>query len=90
MSSEVPHRIADLFLAADPDQSERALLEYLDGATPADVLSLFHEIRNRHIQLSKSANRVRRALRISTQEANRANEGLLEEIAERKQIEAHL
>jgi len=90
MWSEVQQQILDSFLAAESDWDDRVLLEYLGCAPPAEVLALFREIHDRYVQLSKSTNRARRALRISTQEANRANEGLLEEIAERKQVEFRL
>ncbi|MBN1513848.1 MAG: response regulator [Phycisphaerae bacterium] len=90
MSNEVRQQIVDSFLAAESDEGDRALSDYLRRASLEEVQALFREIRVRYIQLSKSANRVRRALRISTEEANRANEGLLEEIAERKQVEARL
>ncbi len=90
MWSEVQQQILDSFLAAESDWDDRVLLEYLGCAPPAEVLALFREIHDRYVQLSKSTNRARRALRISTHEANRANEGLLEEIAERKQVEFRL
>ncbi len=91
MTSEGIHQqIADRILASAGRSDDGSLSQFLESASREAVRTLIDELRHRHSELRRTLHRTQRALKISTEEANRSNEELREEINERRQVQERL
>jgi signal transduction histidine kinase len=90
MASVAASEILQRMTTTSPAEHEGVLAEFVGSAPREQTLELLRELAAQLHAATVVANRVSRALTISTKEANQANDELEQEIAERKRAEAHL
>ncbi len=82
MPDETLQRVMERFLLAETDDVDRLAPDFVSRASSGEVIKLLKGLRSRYKEQAASTRRISRALQISTEEANVANEELRQEHAE--------
>lgn len=84
---DIRERVLAAFSSQADSLDDSLLTDLLAQAPAREIVLLFRELEARHSEQQVSKSRISRALKISTEEANRANDELVQEIGERKRAE---